>query len=143
METRAKATTDHERIREWAERRGGEPATVKTTRSKGEAGILRIDFPGFSGKGSLEPISWDEWFEKFDENNLQFLYQDKTKGGQPSRFFKLVSKQSARATQQPRSKRLRSQAGSRSRSSRKAAPAARSRSRGQVRGRASSRSAKR
>jgi hypothetical protein len=52
--------------------------------------MLRIDFPGYSGKESLEPISWDEWYQKFQQNNLKFLYQEKTKGGKQSRFFKLV-----------------------------------------------------
>jgi hypothetical protein len=39
-------TTDHTVIRKWAEARGGQPATVKGTESHGEAGFLRIDFPG-------------------------------------------------------------------------------------------------
>ena len=44
-------TTDHDEIRKWAEARGGKPATVKRTESDGEAGVLRIDFPGYSGAG--------------------------------------------------------------------------------------------
>jgi ferritin-like metal-binding protein YciE len=87
----AQSTKDLEEIRAWAEERGGKPATVKSTRGKRDgAGILRIDFPGYSGAGSLEEISWDEWYQKFQENNLTFLYQDRTKDGQQSRFFKLV-----------------------------------------------------
>ena len=85
-------TTDHETIRRWAEEREGQPATVMGTGGGDEAGVLRLDFPGYSGKGELEPISWDEWFEKFDENELGFLYQDKMRGGQESRFFKLVKR---------------------------------------------------
>lgn len=54
--------------------------------------MLRIDFPGYSGRGKLRPISWDEWFEKFDEKNLALLYQEKTAGGQKSNFNKLVSR---------------------------------------------------
>jgi hypothetical protein len=91
----SKMTQDHEEIRRWAEERGGKPATVKSTASKDEAGILRIDFPGYSGAGSLEQISWDEFFEKFDEKDLVFLYQDETVGGKESRFFKFVSKETA------------------------------------------------
>jgi len=83
-------TTDHETIRRWAEERDGIPATVTRTARGSEAGILRIDFPGFSGAGTLEEISWDEWFDKFDESNLAFLYQNRTANGQQSRFFKLV-----------------------------------------------------
>jgi hypothetical protein len=54
--------------------------------------VLRIDMPGYSGADSLEPISWDQWFEKFDGNGLAFLYQDKTAGGKQSNFNKLVSR---------------------------------------------------
>jgi hypothetical protein len=56
----------------------------------GDAGVLRIDFPGGAGDDELEPISWDEWFRKFEEENLAFLYQDRRAGGQDSTFFKLV-----------------------------------------------------
>jgi hypothetical protein len=38
----------------------------------------------------LETISWDEWFRKFDEQNLASLYQDQSKDGSTPRFFKLV-----------------------------------------------------
>src|SRR3954462_9947822 len=86
----SRTTTDHEEIRRWAEERGGVPSTVAATEQGGEPGILRIDFPGFSGEGTLEPISWDDFFAKFDESNLAFLYQDQTSGGGESRFFKLV-----------------------------------------------------
>ena len=82
-------------IRKWAEARGGKPATVKRTESKNEAGVLRIDFRGYSGSHSLEEISWDEFFKKFDEKHLAFLYQDKTSSGEQSRFFKLVSQETA------------------------------------------------
>ncbi len=88
-------TTDHNEIRKWAEERGGKPATIKRTESDGEASVLRIDFPGYSGAGSLEEISWEEFFAKFDEKNLSFLYQDTTSSGEESRFFKLVSRETA------------------------------------------------
>lgn len=88
-------TTNHDEIRKWAEARGGKPATVRRTESGDEAGVLRIDFPGYSGEGSLEEISWDEFFKKFDEKKLAFLYQDTTSSGEESRFFKLVSRETA------------------------------------------------
>ncbi len=90
-----KLTTDHRTIRTWAESRGGKPVTVKSTEKNGEPGVLRIDFPGYSGGDRFEEISWDAFFQKFDENNLAFLYQEHTAGGEESRFFKLVSKDSA------------------------------------------------
>jgi len=90
----AKTTTDHQTIREWVESRGGCPAHVKATGKGGDPGILRIDFPGYSGKQSLESISWDQFFAAFDRNGLALIYQDRTRGGQPSRFNKLVARDS-------------------------------------------------
>ena len=90
----AKCTTDHKEIRQWVEQHGGHPACVRGTGSKNDPGLLRIDFPGFSGEESLEPIDWEEFFEKFEESQLAFLYQDETEQGKPSRFNKLVSRDS-------------------------------------------------
>ena len=95
MAGESKVTTDHETIRKWAEARGGKPATVKRTENDNEPGLLRIDFPGYSVKGSIEDITWDEFFAKFDEKHLAFLYQDTTSSGEESRFFKLVSRDTA------------------------------------------------
>lgn len=91
---RSHITTDHEVIREWAESRGAQPARVKGTGRGGDVGIIRLDFPGYSGQ-KLEPITWEEWFEKFDENNLALLYQDQTAGGDRSNFNKIISAETA------------------------------------------------
>jgi hypothetical protein len=75
-----------------AEARGGRPAVVKSTRSKGDdPRILRIDFPGYSRSGSLEEISWEEFFEKFQREKLALVYQETTARGQKSNFNKIVS----------------------------------------------------
>lgn len=86
-------TTDHAFIRRWAEERGGRPAAVGKTREKGGGGIIRIDFPGFKGQGSLEPISWEEFFREFEERSLALVYQERTATGRVSRFNKLVSRE--------------------------------------------------
>jgi hypothetical protein len=86
-------TTDHDEIRRWVEERGGFPATVKRTVGKGhEPGILRIDYPDYSGAESLERIDWDEFFDKFEKENLALLYQAETAGGDCSRFSKLIAR---------------------------------------------------
>jgi hypothetical protein len=91
----ASTTTDREEIRNWVEERGGHPATVRgTERDSEHAGLLRIDFPGFSGGETLEAIDWDEFFEKFEESNLAFLYDSKP----GSRFNKFVSRRRAGAS---------------------------------------------
>ena len=90
-EGNSRTTTDHEEIRRWAEERGGRPATVKGTERGGEdAGILRINFPGTAADESLEDIDWDTFFNKFDDSNLAFVYQDETAEGEESRFGKFV-----------------------------------------------------
>jgi ferritin-like metal-binding protein YciE len=91
----AQPLTDHEEIRQWAEERGGQPACVRGTGGKGDTGMIRLDFPGYSGGDSLEPIDWDEWFEKFDQNNLALIVQETTGSGQKSNFNKLVKRESA------------------------------------------------
>jgi hypothetical protein len=91
----SKTTTDREEIQKWAEERGAKPACVKSTGGGDDPGIIRLDFPGYSGGDSLEEISWDEWFEKFEENNLALLYQEETKDGEKSNFNKIVSRETA------------------------------------------------
>jgi hypothetical protein len=63
---------------------------VKRTNRGRQTGIVRLDFPGYTGAKSLEPITWDEFFEKFDEKNLALVYQEHTAGGERSNFNKLV-----------------------------------------------------
>jgi hypothetical protein len=84
----AKTTIDHETIKHWVEERGGCPARVKGTGSDEDPGILRIDYPGFSGVHTLEPIDWDTFFDAFEDNELAFLYHDQAQ----SRFSKLISR---------------------------------------------------
>jgi hypothetical protein len=92
MTQESKKTTDHDEIRKWVEARGGVPATVRSTGRKDEPGILRIQFQEQESGDPLEEISWDDFFEKFEEQKLAFLYQDETKQGKTSRFFKFVNR---------------------------------------------------
>lgn len=94
----AKATTDHEKIRSWVEERGGRPAAVKGTGSGDDPGVLRIDFPGYTGDESLKQITWEQFFNKFEKERLAFLYQEETKEGEESRFSKLTNRDEAKKT---------------------------------------------
>src|SRR5829696_1584106 len=87
----SETTTNHKVIKEWAEEREGRPATVRATEEDGHAGILRIDFE--PAEDQLEEIQWDEFFRKFDESDLAFLHQDRTKDGKLSRFHKFVRRE--------------------------------------------------
>lgn len=108
--SRSRTTTDHDEIRRWAEERGGKPSAVKRTRRGAkDVGMIRLDFPGYSGEGSLEPITWDQWFDKFDAKKLALVLQDKTPSGEKSNFNKLV----ARTTAAARAKKSHQRAGAR------------------------------
>ena len=84
----SETTTDHKVIQKWAEERDGRPSAIRT---KGKGGLLRIDFG--EKEEEFEEINWDEFFQIFDQNKLAFLYQDKTKDGETSRFNKFVERQ--------------------------------------------------
>jgi hypothetical protein len=93
----ATTTTDHDEIRRWAEDRDAKPACVKGTGDEGDVGMLRLDFPGYTGEDKLQHITWEEWFEKFDERQLALLHQEETAEGKKSNFNKLVSRETARS----------------------------------------------
>jgi hypothetical protein len=95
MASASKTTTDHGEIRRWVEQHDGRPASVRETGSNDDPGVLRIDFPGGAGAQELEPIDWDTWFEKFDEQQLAFHYQEHKASGEDSTFFKLVRRDAA------------------------------------------------
>lgn len=92
MASESHTTTDHDEIRKWVESNNGKPASVRDTGGGDDAGILRIDFPGGAGEDRLEHISWDDWFDKFDQSKLAFLYQAHKASGEASTFFKLVNR---------------------------------------------------
>jgi hypothetical protein len=103
MPNLSKITSDHDVIRNWAEERGAKPSHVKRTGSRDDIGILRLDFPGYSGEGTLEPITWDQFFEKFDERKLALVYEDETASGQKSNFNKIISAETAAEATRKRS----------------------------------------
>src|SRR3954452_11411173 len=115
--TLSRTTRDHDEIRRWAEARGAVPAEVKGTERGGDVGIIRFEFPNAPNRNDskLEEISWEDFFEKFDENNLEMVFQEKTADGQKSNFNKLVhptdEEHSSRATKTNRSASSKSEGG--------------------------------
>ncbi len=85
---RSLTTTDHEVIRRWAEERGAMPAIVPGTECDARCCMLRFDFPGCGGE-DLNEISWDDWFELFDQRGLRFVYHEGSKGDQHGNYFRL------------------------------------------------------
>ena len=95
MASSSNKTTDHDEIKKWAESRGGKPAAVEgTDRSGGDPGLIRLMFPDSkqADDDRLTEISWDDFFEKFDESGLALIYQEETSGGEKSSFNKLVKR---------------------------------------------------
>jgi hypothetical protein len=86
-------TTEHNVICNRAEEWNSRPAMAKRTGRGGEeAGILRINFPGYRGEESLEAISRQDFSDKYGEKKPAFLYQEKTSSGEQSRLCKFVSR---------------------------------------------------
>ena len=56
------------------------------------------------GGTHYEEITWDEFFQAFDENNLALVVQAETKSGQKSNFNKLVSRDNVTSARGGRSR---------------------------------------
>lgn len=91
--SKTKSTTDTTKIKEWSQAREGKPSVVESTYKSDKAGgLLRINFPDYQ-EDNLKEISWEEFFRIFKENNLQFQYQEETKDGSQSTFFKFENQE--------------------------------------------------
>ena len=114
----SRVITDHDEIRRWAEERDASPACVRRTGGGGDIGMIRLDFPGYTGEQSLEHIDWDEWFQKFDESNLALLVQDQLVSGERSNFNKLIGRETAKRRSEGDYRASRHEGGKRTGSSR-------------------------
>lgn len=94
MASESTTTTDHNDIRSWMESHGGELAHVGSTGSTGDTGALGLNFSGETGEDSLKPLSRDEWFKKFDAEDLALLYQkqESSDEGSPSSSWSTVGR---------------------------------------------------
>lgn len=78
------ATRSRAIIRQWAEQRKATPATAPFGQDAAER-VLRFDFPD-AESGALQPVSWDEFFQIFDERELVFIFQQHMTAGEVSDF---------------------------------------------------------
>jgi hypothetical protein len=91
---------NHDEVRRWAEERGAKPVCVEGAECPRDPGAIQLDFPGPSGESRLRqisrlrPVSWEEWFEKFDDADLALLVQERTAAGERSNFNRLVARSS-------------------------------------------------
>jgi hypothetical protein len=69
-------TADPERIRAWAQERGGTPMKKRGTGHSGmDPAILGMTFEATAGDPSLEPFGWDDWLAELDEQRLAAVLQ--------------------------------------------------------------------
>jgi hypothetical protein len=96
-ESEVVATRDHALIRRWAAQHQAEPATGEATNTgpatvdinDGGAGI-RFNFPG---SGAYRPITWEEWFQNFEQHGLTFVYEHDANDPARSTRYRLVTKE--------------------------------------------------
>lgn len=87
-----KTTTNHDVIKNWVEERDAKPAIVIGTKTHtNRKGLLRISFPGYAEENVRE-ISWEKFFQIFDERDLVFQFQETKRNGEPSYFCKITNK---------------------------------------------------
>jgi len=93
---KSKTTIDHEQIRDWVEERTGKPAKLQLDLDQEEIIIddnntlLRIKFG--DEKENLVEITWGEFFDQFEKDNVAFLYEEKTSDQKLSRVCKFVDR---------------------------------------------------
>lgn len=69
-------TTDNDEIRTWIEDHDGVPVIIKgVVEDKGESPeMLHVSFGPMSP--DMEEMDWDEFFERFENENLALVYDD-------------------------------------------------------------------
>lgn len=82
-----KQTTDHKAIQSFAEENNLKPARVKESSNGDLIRLMQPSSPA-SENDKLEEISWNKWFEAFEENDLALVYE----AGDSKDFNKLVSR---------------------------------------------------
>ncbi len=90
MAGNSKETTDHEEIKRWAEARGGQPAVIDHPNAQADKRGIRIDFPGKRDdaiKDLTHPVSWNEFFRIFDDQQLLLAYDDDPTDEDPAMWY--------------------------------------------------------
>jgi len=79
-----KLTADHAEIRRWVEDHGGRPGLVELGDGRDRLAVAFDD-------GGYRPVSWEEFFERFDRESLAFAYNPDA-NGESAGTAKLVSR---------------------------------------------------
>jgi hypothetical protein len=86
MLAQGKITTDRTVIQSWAHARQGQPALVR----KGQNPVLAIVFPDCDSAVVERGLSWNEFFDRFEQQRLVFMYQDTDQNENLSRYFVFI-----------------------------------------------------
>ena len=79
-----KLTADHAEIRRWVEEHGGYPGLVEAADGRERLAVM-------FDPDSCRPVSWEEFFERFDRESLAFEYNPDA-NGEAADTAKLVSR---------------------------------------------------
>lgn len=92
----AKILTEREDIRQWAIARAGNPMLMDTPEGTGSRTLLQLTFgqtalntDGNEGPdriGGFQLVSWTEWFEALEANELALRVSDDPSGGNEAEF---------------------------------------------------------
>ena len=90
MINNTRVTRNHNKIKKWVEDHGGIPAYAaeKITPDEHEK-VLRIIFKNENYSDKMVAMDWNDFFTKFDQANLAFVYKEEKSNG--SNFYKFVS----------------------------------------------------
>ncbi len=92
-------TTDHQKIRDWAEMHFASPEIVDDFEAGSDKPVLRLDFPGeaddiFLPNSSKDfELTWEEFFRRFEEENYAFEYIPNYGGESPDWAYKFVKRE--------------------------------------------------
>lgn len=94
-----KTSFDHNEIRQWAEKHNGTPQIIDHETAQGDKVGIRINFPGHNDEELLSvdvkphDISWDEFFQIFDERGLALEYTDKIPEYDPNDSYRFLRRE--------------------------------------------------
>lgn len=90
-------TIEHRVVREWAEKRGLVPTTIRGTWGSDLPTPLQLTEPEADADPARIELTWDQFFEIFEDRQLAFTYQDDDVSGVPSQYYKFERRGMAQA----------------------------------------------
>ncbi len=79
-------TQNHDEIRRWVRQHGGQPALAS---DESDDQRLTVQFP--DSDGDSEAISWDEFFDRFEDSPLAFAYASESSDGSLDSRYRFVA----------------------------------------------------